>query len=71
MKIKIYFILLIIFFSNDLFSQTATLQPTLDIVDVNGNKIPYQNGMPLPTFEKQSGRTIINLAGEWDRKSVV
>jgi len=68
MKIKIYFILLIIFFSNDLFSQTATLQPTLDIVDVNGNKIPYQNGMPLPTFEKQSGRTIINLAGEWKKQ---
>ena len=32
-------------------AQTATLEPTLSLVDVNGIKIPYQNGFPLPTFE--------------------
>ena len=48
-------------------AQTATLEPTLSLVDVNGVKIPYQNGFPLPTFEKQY-RVEINLAGEWKKQ---
>ncbi|MBI5730772.1 MAG: T9SS type A sorting domain-containing protein [Ignavibacteriales bacterium] len=48
-------------------AQTATLEPTLSLVDVNGIKIPYQNGFPLPTFEKQS-RAMINLAGDWKKQ---
>ncbi len=48
-------------------AQTATLEPTLSLVDVDGIKIPYQNGFPVPTFEKQS-RVIINLAGDWKKQ---
>jgi beta-galactosidase len=49
-------------------AQTATLESTLTLQDVGGIKVPYQNGMPLPTFEKQSTRQIINLAGEWKKQ---
>jgi len=48
-------------------AQTATLEPTLSLVDVDGVKIPYQNGFPVPTFEKQS-RVVINLAGDWKKQ---
>ncbi|MFA5803978.1 MAG: glycoside hydrolase family 2 TIM barrel-domain containing protein [Melioribacteraceae bacterium] len=48
-------------------AQTATLEPTLSLVEVNGIQIPYQNGFPLPTFEKQS-RVVINLAGDWKKQ---
>ncbi len=55
-------------------AQTATLEPTLSLVDMEGGVhgtndlfIPYQNGFPVPTFEKQS-RTMINLAGEWKKQ---
>jgi len=50
-----------------LFAQSTTLDPTLSLIDISGIKVPYQNGMPLPTFEKQSARTVIDLAGEWKK----
>ncbi len=50
-----------------LFAQSTALEPTLNLVDISGTKVPYQNGMPLPTFEKQNSRTIIDLAGEWKK----
>ncbi|MEG8946394.1 glycoside hydrolase family 2 TIM barrel-domain containing protein [Rosettibacter firmus] len=66
---KFYF--LIYFFLSGFFnlisSQTATLEATLKLIDYNGIKIPYQNGMPLPSFEKQK-RIIIDLKGEWKKK---
>ncbi|MDH7604653.1 MAG: glycoside hydrolase family 2 TIM barrel-domain containing protein [Melioribacter sp.] len=70
MKIYIRLFYSIIFFISIFyekeFSQTATLEPTLKLIDFNGIKIPYQNGMPLPTFEKQK-RIIIDLKGEWKK----
>ena len=47
-------------------AQTATLKSTLKLVEVNGIKVPYQNNLPLPTFEKQK-RTYIDLKGEWKK----
>lgn len=71
MKIYIRIFYLIIFFIpffyETEFSQTATLEPTLKLIDFNGIKIPYQNGIPVPTFEKQN-RFIINLKGEWKKQ---
>ncbi len=48
------------------FGQT-TLETSLSLINVGGVSVPYQNGMPLPTFEKQNSRTIIDLAGEWKK----
>ncbi|MEW6654759.1 MAG: sugar-binding domain-containing protein, partial [Bacteroidota bacterium] len=45
----------------------AALEPTLNLTEVNGVYVPFQNGMPLPTFEKQSMRTILDLGGEWKK----
>jgi len=59
------FFLLIVFFEGVL-CQTATLKSTLSIRDVHGIKVPFQNNMPLPSFEKQK-RTIINLGGTWKK----
>lgn len=59
---------LFIFFALCVFSfGQTTLEPTLTLVDVGGITIPYQNNMPLPTFEKQSSRTMIDLSGEWKK----
>jgi beta-glucuronidase len=48
-------------------AQTASLDPTLSLVQTGGVTVPYQNGIPLPSFEKQL-RPTISLAGAW-RKS--
>ncbi|MEW6701624.1 MAG: glycoside hydrolase family 2 TIM barrel-domain containing protein, partial [Bacteroidota bacterium] len=39
----------------------------MSLVDIGGIKIPYQNGMALPNFEKQK-RIIIDLAGAWKKQ---
>jgi beta-glucuronidase len=48
------------------FGQTA-LDLTLKLTSVGGVQVPYQNGMPVPGFEKQNTRAIIDLAGEWKK----
>ncbi len=60
-------VILILIICGKVLSQTATLDATLKLIDVNGIKIPYQNGMPLPTFEKQK-RIIIDLSGQWKKR---
>jgi len=61
-------ILFLYFFTSALlYSQTATLEATLSLKDVNGIKVPYQNRMVVPTFEKQN-RTILNLKGDWKKQ---
>jgi len=47
-------------------AQTASLEATLRFKSINGVDIPFQNGMPVPSFEKQK-RAIINLAGTWKK----
>jgi hypothetical protein len=46
------------------FPQTATLTSTFSLHDENGVSIPFQNGIPVPTFAKQD-RQIIDLNGIW------
>ena len=59
---------ILIFISASLnFSQTASLEATFSLKDIDGVKIPYQNGMVVPSFEKQN-RTVLNLAGEWKKQ---
>ncbi len=48
-------------------AQTNKLEATLQLQNVDGINIPYQNGIPLPSFEKQD-RFIINLEGEWKKE---
>jgi beta-galactosidase len=64
---RVFIFLLTLLFSNMLFAQTATLDATFSLQEVDGVKIPYQNGMVVPSFEKQD-RTILNLAGEWKKQ---
>ena len=63
----VFIAILACFTSSFLFSQTATLEATLSLQDVDCVKIPYQNGMVVPTFEKQN-RTILNLKGDWKKQ---
>lgn len=67
MKQELVFISFSLFYSSIIFSQTATLEKTLNLIEVNGENIPFQNGMPLPSFEKQN-RTTIDLKGLWKKK---
>ncbi len=52
---------------NSLSQQIASLEATLQVRNVDGIAIPFQNGMPLPAFEKQK-RAMIDLSGPWRKQ---
>lgn len=62
-------LLLFVFLSlrSSLFPQVASLEATNNLLTVDGVKILFQNGMPVPGFEKQN-RIMINLAGQWKKQ---
>ncbi len=60
-------IVIILLFSSHSFAQVASLEATFGLNEIEGINVPYQNGMPVPSFEKQN-RTIINLQGEWKKQ---
>ena len=67
-KYLLFFLFLpFIFNSQKIYSQTATLEATLKLEKVEGVTVPYQNGIPLPSFEKQNHK-IINLNGTWKKE---
>ena len=68
-KLKnLFFISLFVFIIQDfIIPQTASLQATFSLKNINGINIPFQNGMPVPTFEKQD-RQIISLDGIWKKQ---
>jgi beta-glucuronidase len=47
--------------------QIATLDATLQLRTVDGITLPYQNGIPIPSFEKQK-RTTLSLSGQWRKQ---
>lgn len=48
------------------FAQYPTLDSTLIMKYINGVAVPYQNGIPVPSFEKQL-RPTISLSGLWKK----
>ncbi|MFZ2322519.1 MAG: glycoside hydrolase family 2 TIM barrel-domain containing protein [Ignavibacteriaceae bacterium] len=57
----------VLFFIPKLTAQVASLQATMSLKQVDGIKIPFQNGIAVPSFEKQN-RQILNLKGEWKKQ---
>jgi beta-galactosidase len=51
-------------------AQFASLPASFAVRTVSGYAVPYQNGMPVPTFEKQR-RTTLDLAGIWRKQRFV
>jgi beta-glucuronidase len=47
-------------------AQIGNLDATFQLTTVSDITVPYQNGMPVPSFEKQL-RTTISLAGQWKK----
>ena len=47
--------------------ENHSLHPTLELREVNGRQIPFQNGIPYPSFEPQD-RMILSLEGVWKKK---
>jgi beta-galactosidase len=45
----------------------GSLQSTLQLISIDGHDIPFQNGIPYPSFEPQT-RVIHSLSGEWKKK---
>ena len=45
-------------------AQIASLEPSLQLRTVGTVTVPFQNGRPLPSFEKQP-RYTMSLAGPW------
>ncbi|MBP9211768.1 MAG: T9SS type A sorting domain-containing protein [Bacteroidetes bacterium] len=66
MSRTIRFVLTLIILSSCAAAQVGTLKSTLKLEVVSDVTIPYQNGMPVPSFEKQR-RPMVNLAGEWKK----
>lgn len=50
-----------------LFGQEATLKASFDLVTVNSQTVPVQNGLVYPSFELQN-RPMIDLAGTWKKQ---
>lgn len=48
-------------------AQIASLPASFEIRSVNGVAVPFQNGMPVPCFEKQR-RPVIDLRGAWRKE---
>ncbi|MGE5804512.1 MAG: glycoside hydrolase family 2 protein, partial [Ignavibacteria bacterium] len=48
-------------------AQVANLDPTLKMQRVDEIYTPFQNGIPVPSFEKQN-RQIIDLKGDWKKQ---
>lgn len=61
------FVLVLCLCSQFASAQVATLSTTFSLRKVNGVSVPYENSMPVPTFEKQD-RPIIDLAGVWKKQ---
>ncbi len=68
-RIKNLFLIIIFTFLYSIIThaQTATLKATFSLKNINGVNVPFQNGIPVPTFEKQD-RQIINLDGIWKKQ---
>ena len=48
----------------------ATLEQCFELRVVDGVDVPFQHGLPYPSFERQTGRTYKDLAGDWKYKSL-
>ncbi|HLP16897.1 MAG TPA: glycoside hydrolase family 2 TIM barrel-domain containing protein [Bacteroidota bacterium] len=51
-------------------AQPTLLDPTLSLARIDGITVAYQNGMPVPSFEKQL-RTTVPLNGVWKKSRFV
>ncbi len=65
--LNLFLFLLFLFNSQKIYSQVATLEATLKLEKVDAIAVPYQSGMPLPSFEKQNHK-ILDLAGTWKKE---
>ncbi len=63
---QLKFLIFALFLASSLHSQTASLESTLYLKEINGLQTPFQNGFPLPSFEKQK-RNIVDLSGVWKK----
>ena len=66
-KVLVGSLVLLLLISINVNSQTASLESTLSIQEVDGTQVPFQNGIPLVSFERQQ-RTIISLEGSWKKE---
>jgi len=48
----------------------ASLSATISLRAVDGSMVPFAYGRPLPSFEAQAHRPIVNLAGTWRKERV-
>jgi beta-galactosidase len=60
-------LLLLMVFSHLAPAQVASLPASFTVKTLGGYAVPFQNGMPVPTFEKQE-RATIDLAGIWRKQ---
>ena len=63
---KNLFVILFLFLTGFSEAQVASLKATFSLINESGINIPYQNGMPVPTFSRQD-RQIIDLDGTWKK----
>ncbi|MBN2356890.1 hypothetical protein JXO59_12310, partial [candidate division KSB1 bacterium] len=66
-KILIALSACLLFFQETGLGQVATLQPTLQLKQIDGYWLPFQNNLPLPSFDRQP-RPTIDIGGVWRKE---
>jgi beta-glucuronidase len=51
-------------------SDVASLPVSLSLSAIDGVSVPIQNGIPVPSLERQNGRTTLDLGGTWKKQRV-
>jgi len=51
-------------------NDVASLPPTFSLLAIDGVNVPYQSGIPVPSFERQGERIAFDLGGTWKKERV-
>lgn len=51
-------------------TDVASLPVSLSLSTIDGVSVPFQNGIPAPSVERQNARTTVDLGGTWRKQRV-
>ncbi len=61
---SLFYIIIAVFLSPCAFAEPITQPPTFEVKEIDGLNVPFQNGTPFPSWERQE-RPYIELGGAW------
>ncbi len=64
LKKSLFYIIIAVFLLPCAFGEPVTQPPTFEVKEIDGLNVPFQNGIPFPSWERQE-RPYIELNGAW------